>query len=201
MLPQVKNILAGQPVIVVSGLPRSGTSMMMQMLKAAGLDILCDGRREADPDNPKGYFEYEPVKSLRQDNSWLEAAQGKVVKIISALLNYLDPDLSYKIILMKRPLNEILASQQKMIQRLGTAGSGASEEVMARVFAKHLAETESWLQTQKHMEVLTVHFQDAVSKPDTTAETVARFLDPHLAIERMVKVVDPTLYRNNGTDR
>ena len=171
---------------------------MMQMLKAAGLEILCDGRREADLDNPKGYLEYEPVKSLRQDNSWLEAAQGKVVKIISALLSYLNADLSYKIILMKRPLKEIMASQKKMIQRRGTAGSGASEEVMERVFAKHLAETENWLKTQKHMEVLTVHFQDAVSKPDSTAETVARFLDSHLAIESMVKVVDPNLYRNNG---
>jgi hypothetical protein len=135
---------------------------------------------------------------MRQDNSWLENAQGKVVKIISGLLNYLRPDLSYKIILMKRPLEEIWASQSKMIQRLGAKTSGASEEVLEKVFAKHLAETESWLKAQNNMAVLAVQYRDAVFNRDSTAEAVARFINPDLPFAKMAGVVDPNLHRNSG---
>ena len=103
-----ESISRSQPVIIVSGLPRSGTSLMMQMLKAGGLEILSDDNRQADSDNPKGYLEYEPVKALRRDNTWLQMAQGKAVKIISSLLPYLHRDLSYQIIFMKRPLAEVI---------------------------------------------------------------------------------------------
>ena len=141
--------VVGQPIIIVSGLPRSGTSLMMQMLKAGGVEILSDGNRAADPDNPQGYWEYEPVKSLRRDNSWLKLAEGKAVKVISALLPYLDLDLTYKIILMKRPLAEVIASQRKMLQRLGKGGSTASVENLEDLFARQLAQTDRWLQDPK----------------------------------------------------
>src|SRR5215813_2579369 len=105
-----------QPIIVVSGLPRSGTSMMMKMLAAGGLPVLVDAIRAADDDNPNGYFEFEPVKQLADgQNEWLTEAGGKVVKIISALLEYLPKSYHYKIIFMERELKEILASQQKML--------------------------------------------------------------------------------------
>jgi hypothetical protein len=186
----------GQSIIIVSGLPRSGTSLMMQMLSDGGLEILSDGNREADPDNPKGYFEYEPVKSLRRDNSWMKAAEGKACKVISALLPYLRPGLNYKIILMKRPMAEVLASQHKMRQRLGTGSSAASDETLGELFSRQLAQTEQWLQKQQNMAVLVVQYRDAVLKPEDTATTVTRFIGIHLDIEAMSKVVDPALYRN-----
>jgi hypothetical protein len=186
----------GQPIIIVSGLPRSGTSLMMQMLKAGGLEILSDGNREADPDNPKGYLEYQPVKSLRRDNSWLKIAAGKAVKVISVLLPYLLPDLSYKIILMKRPMAEIIASQQKMLARLGKRGSPASLETLTDLFARQSVQTEQWLQAQRHVALLTVQYRDAVLKPEDTALAVSRFLDIPLDIPAMCRVVDPNLYRN-----
>jgi hypothetical protein len=186
----------GQPIIIVSGLPRSGTSLMMQMLKAGGLEILSDGNREADPDNPKGYLEYQPVKSLRRDNSWLKIAAGKALKVISALLPYLLPDLSYKIILMKRPLAEVITSQQKMLARLGKRGSPASFETLEDLFARQSAQTERWLKAQRQIAVLTVHYRDAVLNPEDTARAVSRFLDIPLDIPAMCRVVDPNLYRN-----
>jgi hypothetical protein len=185
-----------QPIIIVSGLPRSGTSLMMQMLKAGGVEILSDGNREADTDNPKGYLEYEPVKSLRRDNSWLKMAQGKAVKVISSLLPYLHPELKYKIILMKRPLAEVITSQKKMLERLGKRESFGSFETMGDLFARQSAETERWLQAQEHVAVLTVQYRDAVLKPEETAQAVSRFLDLPLDLAAMCRVVDPNLYRN-----
>lgn len=185
----------GQPIIIISGLPRSGTSLMMQMLRAGGLAILSDGKRVADPDNPKGYWEYEPVKSLRRDNSWLKLAEGKAVKVISALLPYLDPDLTYKIILMKRPMAEVIASQRKMLQRQGKPENPAVDENLGDLFTRQLAQAERWLKTQRHMAVLTVPYRDAVLKPEDTAIIVARFLGLPLDIAAMRDAVDPGLYR------
>ena len=188
--------VVGQPIIIVSGLPRSGTSLMMQMLKAGGVEILSDGNRGADLDNPQGYWEYEPVKSLRRDNTWLRLAEGKAVKVISALLPYLDLNLTYKVILMKRPLAEVIASQGKMLQRLGKRGGTGSDENIEDLFARQLAQTDRWLQTQRHMAVLTVQYRDAVLNPEDTAMAVARILGLPLDIEAMRDVVDPGLYRN-----
>ena len=109
----------GPPVTVVSGLPRSGTSMMMKMLDQAGLELVTDRLRQADEDNPKGYFEYEPVKQLARsaDRTWLDDARGKGVKIISTLLRELPAHYNYKVVFMRRDLSEILASQAKMLAR------------------------------------------------------------------------------------
>jgi hypothetical protein len=182
-------------ITVVSGLPRSGTSLMMQMLQAGGHDLLVDGDRTADPDNPKGYFEYEPVKRLKQDNSWLPDAEGKAVKIISTLLGYLLPSQTYKIILMKRSLKEVLASQKAMLTRLNRQGSSWNDEKLLHLFAKQMSETEQWLSQQSNMEVLSIRYDEVIQDPVGTAESVAQFLDLPLKVEEMVKVVDPQLYR------
>ncbi len=182
-------------IIIVSGLPRSGTSLMMQMLQAGGLELLTDNQRPADPDNPRGYFEYGPVKSLARDNAWLSQAEGQAVKVISALLPYLRPQLTYKIILMKRPLKEILASQQTMLQRLGRQGSTVSDQALGEIFAKQLADTERWLKQQAQIEVLTINYRDAIMEPEATARAVAQFVGLPLKVEEMAKVADPNLYR------
>jgi len=116
-----------ETITVVSGLPRSGTSMMMQMLGAGGLAVLTDGKRGADADNPRGYYEYEAVKSLGQDASWLASAGGKAVKIVSALLIHLPDGFDYRVIFMRRPIAEVLASQRAMLDRLGHAGPRGDE--------------------------------------------------------------------------
>jgi Sulfotransferase domain len=182
------------PIIIVSGLPRSGTSLMMQMLQAGGLEILADHHRPADADNPRGYFEYEPVKALARDKSWLRRAEGKPVKVISALLTHLPPELSYKIILMKRPLAEVLASQKQMLQRLGRQGS-SDEAVLAKVFVRQLAETERRLGTWDYVEVLVVHYHQVLREPEASAVAVAKFLGLPLDIAAMSQAVDPSLYR------
>jgi len=182
-------------IIIVSGLPRSGTSLMMQMLQAGGLTVLADEHRPPDPDNPRGYFEYEPVKALARDNSWLPKAEGQAVKVISALLTHLPAELQYKIILMKRPLTEVLASQKRMLQRLGRAGSTAGEAALEKIFTRQLADTERRLAAWKNAALLVVHYHQALAEPEATAQAVAQFLGLPLKIAEMVRVVDPSLHR------
>ena len=185
------------PVVIVSGLPRSGTSMMMKMLEAGGLPPLTDGEREADVDNPKGYYEYERVKKLdKGDTEWLVQAQGKVVKVISALLRHLPADNQYKIIFMERHMSEILASQRKMLIRRGEDPDKMDEAQMAALFAKHLQTTLGWLAAQSNIDLLTLHYSDVLTDPETQARRVNAFLDNQLDQMAMALVVDPDLYRN-----
>ncbi len=184
-------------IIVVSGLPRSGTSMMMKMLEAGGLPPLTDAIRQADADNPRGYYEFERVKKLdKGDTDWLLQAEDKVVKVISALLKHLPDDYQYKVIFMRRHMSEILASQRKMLLHRGENAESMDDERLAHLFTKHLAEVERQLLQRANIDVIYVHYSDALQDPQTAAEEVASFLERDLDIERMVGVVDPQLYRN-----
>jgi hypothetical protein len=182
-------------IVIVSGLPRSGTSLMMQMLQTGGMPLLIDDHRPADADNPNGYWEYEPVKRLQQDNFWVHQAEGKAVKVVSALLQYLPHQYTYKIIFMQRPMQEVLASQAVMLEQRGAKGVKADEQTLGTVFAQHLDHTERWLAMQKHMTVLPVHYHETIPDPAATATRVAQFLDLPLAVEEMARAVDPRLYR------
>ena len=182
-------------IVIVSGLPRSGTSLMMQMLQAGGMPLLIDDHRPADADNPNGYWEYEPVKRLQQDNSWVYKAEGKAVKVVSALLHYLPPPYTYKIIFMQRPMQEVLASQTVMLERRGEQGGKADDKTLGTVFTQHLDRTERWLAMQKHMTVLLVHYHETIADPEETATRVAQFLALPLAVDAMACAVDPRLHR------
>jgi len=182
-------------IVIVSGLPRSGTSLMMQMLKAGGMPLLVDDQRPADADNPNGYWEYEPVKHLQQDNTWMPQAEGKAVKVVSALLQYLPRHHTYKIIFMHRPMQEVLASQAVMLQRRGTQGGKADDQTLATVFGQHLDHTERWLAMQTHMTVLSVNYHDTLASPIDTATRVADFIALPLLVEAMAHAVDPRLHR------
>src|SRR6185312_6287356 len=140
-------------ITVVSGLPRSGTSLMMQMLAAGGIPPLSDGLRSADPDNPRGYFEYEPVKRTKQDDTWTDAAPGKAAKVVYALLKDLPTRHDYRVIWMRRPLDEVIASQRAMLARVGREGARIPDRVLAGRFEAELALTESWLQQQPNFRV------------------------------------------------
>jgi len=187
---------AQQPVVVVSGLPRSGTSLAMRMIEAGGLPVLTDNVRRADVDNPGGYYEFEPVKRTRQDSRWLAEARGKAVKMVYRLLYDLPPDYSYQLILMQRSMAEVLASQQKMLQRLGTADPKVGLEQMGRLLRRELNECEAWLAKQPNFSILPVSYNKLVADPAPIADEINRFLGGSLTVSTMLEVVDPTLYRN-----
>lgn len=182
-------------VTIVSGLPRSGTSMMMKMLEAGGIEVLTDHVREADKDNPKGYYEYERVKQLEHDKAWVADAQGKVVKVISALLKHLPADYTYRIIFMRRKIEEILASQRRMLIRRGEDPDKVDDAKMAQLFAHHLKQVQGWMADQPNVEFIEISFNETVGDPMTQAEQIDAFLGGGLDIEQMVNVVDPALYR------
>ena len=188
-----------QPITIVSGLPRSGTSMMMKMLEAGGIPPLTDKLREADDDNPKGYYEFERVKKMdKGDLDWLPDAEGKAVKIISMLLKHLPSDYEYNIIFIRRHIDEILASQRKMLVNRGEDADKMDDAQMADLFAKHVRATEQWITEQPNISVLYVHYSDILSDPQPQAEKANAFLGGKLDVEQMTAVVDPSLYRNKA---
>ncbi len=187
-----------ETVIIVSGLPRSGTSMMMKILESGGMELVTDGLRTADDDNPKGYFEFERVKKLKEDKSWLEEAKGKVVKVISALLGELPDKYRYKVIFMRRKMEEILASQKKMLIRRGESTDKVPDEVMAKEFEKHLQKIEAWLENQPNMDVLYVTYHEIIANPTENLRKVNEFLGNILDETKMINAIDRNLYRNKA---
>jgi hypothetical protein len=186
----------GKAVVVVSGLPRSGTSMMMAMLEAGGIQIVSDFIRNPDQDNPKGYYEYEPVKKLNGgDTSWIKGSRGKAVKVISALLSSLPNDEFYLVIFMKREMSEILASQKKMLINRGENPDEISEDEMAQYFENHLSKVNVWLENQKNVGVLYVDYNDLLKNPAPGVTQVNAFLGDILDEEKMIDIIDPSLYR------
>ncbi|MFQ5606065.1 MAG: sulfotransferase [bacterium] len=187
-----------ETITVVSGLPRSGTSMMMKMLEAGGLQILTDNQRTADEDNPKGYYEFEAVKDEASYNQWIDDARGKVVKIISQLLKNLPSNYTYKIIFMRRKMAEILASQKQMLIRRGEPADNVSDEKMAKMFNLHLLQVETWLEKQTNMEVHYVHYSDVLENPARHVEEINRFLGGGLNTDAMSTVIDKSLHRQRA---
>ncbi len=185
-------------ISVVSGLPRSGTSMMMRMLAAGGMEVITDNIRKADEDNPEGYYEFEKAKKIRQDASWLDSAQGKVFKMVSMLLYDLPSDRNYKIVFMKRNMDEILASQRRMLIRQGRSGDGPDDKEMGRIFAKHLRDTEEWLGKQKNTDVLYMNYNEIVRNPVAQADILKQFFGSRLNAEAMAGVIERNLYRNRA---
>ena len=183
-------------ITVVSGLPRSGTSMMMKILEAGGLPPLTDNLRTADEDNPKGYFEFERVKKMPDgDISWVEDAQGKAVKVISALLEHLPPAYTYRVLFMQRKIDEILASQKQMLVRSGKPTDQVSDEQLAEMYGKHLAKVKAWLDEQTNFSVNYLDYNAMLADPTKYARQVNQFLDNSLNPQDMARVVDPNLYR------
>ncbi len=187
-----------QAVIVVSGLPRSGTSMMMKMLAEGGLPVLTDSIRSADEDNPNGYFELEQVKQLAEgQKAWLANANHKLVKVISALLEHLPPEHHYKVLFMERQIPEILASQRKMLDRRQET-SAISDAEMEAQFREHLKGIKYWLARQPNMEVMYVDYNRMMAEPDAYLQKIADFVGLPLDVEKMRSVPNERLYRNRA---
>ncbi len=201
MLELWRRVRAGRPVVVVSGLPRSGTSMAMKMLAAAGLELVTDEVRTADEDNPKGYFEDERVKDLAgtTDRRWVATARGKVIKVVSSLLLYLPPQYRYRVVFMRRDLDEVLASQAKMLERRGEGAAGGDEELRDS-YVQHLEKVAFQLRYRPNFEALYVDYRDVLEHPEAQARRIADFLGGGLDVARMAEAVDPNLYRNRRED-
>ncbi len=187
----------GDPIVVVSGLPRSGTSMTMKMLEAGGLSLVVDGMRTADEDNPKGYYEDERVKDLgdTDDRSWLAESKGKAIKIISYLLKDLPQDHNYKVLFMRRDVHEILASQAKMLERRGET-SETDDKRMIELYDDHLWKVNRLLEREPHLDVIDVHYKAVLENPRAEAKRIRDFVDLPLDAAKMAGVVDERLYRN-----
>ena len=186
---------ADAPYVLVSGLPRSGTSLLMQMLDAGGLPPLSDGVRAADSANPRGYLEWEPIKRIRASPQLLEQARGRVVKVVSALLPDLPAERRYRVLFAIRSIGEVQASQLAMLRALGRSGDdGVSEPELEG----HLDEVRTWLRRQPHFETCYLDYQEVVSEPLAAAERIRGFLGCELDVEAMAAVVDPLLYRQRG---
>lgn len=185
-------------VTIVTGLPRSGTSMMMRMLKEGGLGILTDHVRQADEDNPRGYFEFEEVKRTKQDSSWIDRAVGQAVKMVYLLLYDLPPDRQYRVILMRREIREVLASQRTMLERRNQSDAVADES-MAALFARQLDKFRQWIAVQEHCQVIEVDYNRIVADPVPWIKKLNAFLGADLDERAMAQVVEPKLYRQRTT--
>jgi len=183
-------------IIVVSGLPRSGTSMMMKMLEAGGQPILTDNLREADDNNPNGYYEFERVKQLSDgDFDWIPEAGGKVVKIVTGLIMNLPSDHKYKVIFMQRAMKEVLASQKKMLGRLGQQDDKVEDDKMKKIYQEHLKQVNLWISKQSNIEVLYVNYNTMLSNPIESLQKVDEFLGGEMDVDAMAGVVNKDLYR------
>jgi hypothetical protein len=193
--PPREPIDPSQAVTIVTGLPRSGTSLMMKMLAAGGVPVVTDGQRAADEDNPEGYFEFEPVKKTPQDASWLDQAQGKAVKIIHLLVPQLPRQRRYRVIVMHRHPDEVLASQQKMLQRKQRAGGKLSDGDLKRVFERQMTTLDRLLTNHPCFDKIDVDYNRLLSDPGPEVERLAAWLGGNPAIDAMVTTINPALYR------
>ena len=185
---------------IVSGLPRSGTSLMMSMLAAGGLEVLTDQLRTPDDDNPVGYFELEDVKKLiKGEHSWLASSNGKAVKVISTLLPYLPDGYHYRIVFMRRPMEEVLASQRKMLINRGENPDKISDDQMAEIFEKNLQQTERWINSQSHATRIDINYKKLIANPKPLVAEINIFLGGGLDEDKMLGVIDPALYRHRSS--
>ncbi len=192
-----------KPIIIVSGLPRSGTSMMMRMLEDGGIEPLTDGTRRADEDNPNGYYELEIVKTLDKggETSWLADAQGKAVKIISFLLTWLPETYDYQVIFMDRNLDEVILSQNTMLANRGATQDEGQNDRIKQLYQKHVEDTLRLLRARRCVSTLVVDYGETLARPEDTARRVDRFLRGRLDVDRMAAAADPALHRNRSRTR
>ena len=194
----IRRFVYGRPVVVVSGLPRSGTSMMMKMLEAGGVPVVVDGLRAADSQNPRGYYELERVKDLDKsvDKTWVRDARGRAVKVISSLLEHLPHANNYRVVFMHRELEEVLASQRKMLVERDEQGGDVSDAQLRRYYERHLRKVEHLLSREPRFSALHVDYSATIENTSSVAQQVSAFLGGKLNVSAMSNVADGALYRN-----
>jgi hypothetical protein len=184
-------------ITVVSGLPRSGTSLVMQMLEKGGMEILTDHVRKPDKDNIRGYYEYEKVKSLKRDNSWLSEAENKAVKIIAQLLPFLLPQYQYSVLFVERPMDEILSSQAKMLE--SREQPAADSRQLETIFVQQVKRIKSWIENQSNIRILCLQYHRLMLHPEEEVPKIPEFLCVDMNLEAMVSVIEPSLWHYRST--
>ncbi len=184
-------------ITIVSGLPRSGTSMMMRMLEAGGIPALTDDQRTPDADNPNGYYEFEDVKSIEDYSSWIDRAPGHSVKMVYSLLKHLPADRDYRILFMRRNVDEILQSQKKMLERNGIV-TDIPDATMKALFERELRQFYSWLPSQHHLNLVNISYNDLLAQPEATIAQIDHHFDETLDVDAMAAMIDPSLYRHRA---
>lgn len=164
-------------ITVVSGIPHSGLSMMMQMLQAGGLEWLVEHTGAGK------------MERLRHDKTWIDQAENKVITVITPLLSDLPADRKYKVILMHRDFDEVLASQSDMLKRRGESGAITEADELKGAFEKHRMQMRAWLEQRPCFEVLEVNYAEVVTNPKMQAEAIAKFLCMPLNIDAMIRSV------------
>jgi hypothetical protein len=185
-------------VTIVSGLPRSGTSMMMRMLEAGGISPVVDGERKANADNPMGYYEFEPVKALKEDSSWVADSTGQAVKVIYKLVYDLPNNVPYRIVFMQRDIEEVLSSQEKMMRRDGLDPDTIGRDLLFNLFQTDVMDFRRWAEVQGNIQIMYADYRRMVDEPEEMSRHIAEFLGQDLDIPAMASVVDPDLYRNRA---
>ncbi len=187
--------MSNDKITIVSGLPRSGTSMMMRMLEAGGIPSLVDNIRVADEDNPRGYYEFEPVKKTKEDASWLERAGGKVVKMVHLLLLDLPLDREYHVVFMRRAMDEVIRSQNVMLERHGKGGGALEDDRVKQIFAAQLKQVQDYLQAHPNFHVVEIKYNEVLVDPKPAVHNLNEFLGGAMDTAAMLAVVEPSLYR------
>ena len=183
-------------IIVVTGLPRSGTSLVMQILHSMGIELFIDNHRPPDQSNPKGYFEHELVKSLQKDTSWLKRANGKAIKIVSPLIKYLPVELYYKIIYIIRDLDEIILSQERMLSEKNIKDDTINSNELKKLFFKDLRQTRNWVNKELHCDYLEIFHSKLLANPEPEIERLKSFFKIDANKTSVLKVIDNKLYRS-----
>ncbi|MAS93039.1 MAG: phosphodiesterase [Verrucomicrobiales bacterium] len=204
-LESLRNVESEEIITVVSGLPRSGTSLMMQILEAAGISVFTDGKREADESNKKGYYEHEKVGSLlsNKDRSWVGEARGKAIKVVAPLLSGMPLRLpresggkpkpvTYRVLYMERPMDQILTSQDSFLKRLGKEGSEQAN--IAKAYHQQERRARQWCATP-NVHAMSVPYEELVHDPETILPSIASFLNAEDQLEAMKERIDPALHR------
>lgn len=165
----------GDDVLVVTGIPRSGTSMVMALLEAGGIPLFVDGARPPDASNPRGYFEHSAVMRTQTDASWVAAARGRAVKVVAPLPCALPTGVPYRVIVIERDLRDVLASQRRMLDRAGRGPGVGDDETLGVALARALARTRQWIASQARPVALELRYEEVLRSPDAAAAQLGVF--------------------------
>ena len=174
--------------------------MALRMLDAGGMPILTDGGRPADENNVHGYYELEAVKHLHEggDTAWLKSAGGKAVKIISFLLTWLPETYEYRVIFMRRNLDEVVASQHAMLAGRGEPVEPADGDRLRLIYERHLGEVARLIARRACFSVMDLDYRRVLDHPADEARRIGAFTGAALDVDAMAAAVDPRQYRSRS---
>lgn len=178
-------------ITLITGIPRSGTSLMMQLFKAANVDIATDAIRTEDDNNPKGYYELEAVKGIVKNNAFLKDLDGKTIKIVAPLVTFIDLSLEYRVVFMIRDLDEVVQSQEKMVGK----DQQDQKEKFKTMYAMHIEKSRQFLNSH-NIPFIEIQHRELLQNPELSLKRLIDFCGWETPLEELKSVIDHSLYRN-----